>query len=76
MSGKAWWHKFCNKTLVQPYQSAALFYGKKFLESVGEDALYVRTTTAIDPELEKAVTDAGELVRKRRIGGYQPELMS
>ena len=48
-------------------QSAALFYGKKFLEAVGYDALYL--LTAIDPELETAVITAGELVRKRRMGG-------
>ena len=48
-------------------QSAALFYGKKFLDAVGYDALYL--LTAIDPELETAVIAAGELVRKRRIGG-------
>ena len=50
-------------------QSAALFYGKKFLETVGYDALYL--LTAIDPELETAVITAGELVRKRRMGGYE-----
>ena len=48
-------------------QSVALFYGKKFLEAVGNDALYL--LTAIDPELETAVITAGELVRKRRMGG-------
>ena len=73
----SWWHKICNKitTLsIPPYtisQSVALFYGNKFLGAVGEDALYLVTAMAIDPELETAVIDAGELVRKRRIGGYQ-----
>ena len=50
-----------------PSAALSLFYGKKFLETVGKDALYL--LTAIDPELETAVITAGELVRKRRMGG-------